>query len=217
MAADDELIGFVREALARGAGRAEIEAVLLRAGWDRSDAAAALGAFADEPFAVPVPRPRVSLSPRETFLYLVLFSTLYLSAINFGSLVFDLINRAFPDPALDPAYGYRAAGDSLRWSIATLIVAFPVFLYVTHLTGRDATRDPRKRQSHVRRWLTYLTLFIGASVLIGDVIMLVFNALGGELTPRFVLKVATVGLIAGLVFGYYLRDLRREEDAGRSA
>ena len=34
--------------------------------------------------------PSAGFSAREAFLYLVLFSTLYLSAINFGSLVFDL-------------------------------------------------------------------------------------------------------------------------------
>lgn len=211
MAIDDELIGFVREALGRGVPRSDIEAALLAAGWDVGQVTAALGSYADAPFPVPVPRPRVSLSAREAFLYLVLFSTLYLSAANFGSLVFDLINRTFPDPALDSTYGYRAAGDTLRWAVATLIVAFPVFLFVSRVVGRDLARDPRKRQSAVRRWLTYLTLFIAACVLIGDLIMLVFSALGGDLTIRFVLKVATVGLIAGLVFGYYLRDLRQEE------
>ena len=212
MAIDDELAGFVRESLNRGLPRADIEAALRAAGWHEGQARAALAAYADTAFPVPVPRPRVSLSPRDAFLYLVLFSTLYLSAVNFGSLVFDLINRACPDPALDPAYGYRAAGDTMRWSIATLIVAFPVFRYVSRAAGRDVARDPRKRQSPVRRWLTYLTLFLGACVLIGDLIMLVFNALGGDLTTRFVLKVATVGLIAGVVFGTYLRDLRREEE-----
>jgi hypothetical protein len=35
--------------------------------------------------------------------------------------------------------------------------------------------------------------------------------LGGELTSRLVLKVLTVGVIAGTVFGHYLSDLRREE------
>jgi hypothetical protein len=35
--------------------------------------------------------------------------------------------------------------------------------------------------------------------------------LGGELTVRFLLKVITVGIIAGAVFGHYLWDLRKEE------
>ena len=38
---------------------------------------------------VPVPRPRPYLSPREAFLYLLMFATLYLSAWHLGSLVFD--------------------------------------------------------------------------------------------------------------------------------
>jgi hypothetical protein len=72
-------------------------------------------------------------------------------------------------------------------------------------------RDPVKRASKVRRWLTYLTLFASACALIGDVTTLVYNALGGELTIRLVLKVVTVGLIAGTAFVYYLRDLRQDE------
>ena len=72
-------------------------------------------------------------------------------------------------------------------------------------------RSPAKRLSAVRRWLTYVTLFLAATVLIGDLITLVYNLLGGELSLRFVLKVLVVGTIAGAIFGYYLRDLRREE------
>ena len=75
--------------------------------------------------------------------------------------------------------------------------------------------DPGKRASKIRRWLTYLTLFVSASFLIGDVVTLVYNVLGGELTVRFLLKVAVVGAIAGTAFGYYLTDLRREEREGR--
>ena len=48
-------------------------------------------------------------------------------------------------------------------------------------------------------------------MLIGDVITVVYSFLGGELTTRFVLKVITVGAIAGTAFGYYLSDLRVEE------
>ena len=65
----------------------------------------------------------------------------------------------------------------------------------------------------VRRWLTYLTLLVGAGILIGVVTSIVYNLLGGELTIRFVLQVLTVGAITGSVFGYFLRDIRKEEAA----
>jgi len=79
------------------------------------------------------------------------------------------------------------------------------------MIARQVGRDPVKRASPVRKWLTYLTLFIAATVLIGDLITLVYNALGGELTTRFLLKVLTVAVIAGGTFGYYLWDLRQDE------
>ena len=78
-------------------------------------------------------------------------------------------------------------------------------------TSADIRREPAKRASAIRRWLTYLTTFIASGCLIGDVIALVNNVLGGELTVRFLLKVLTVGVIASAAFWYYLTDIRREE------
>jgi hypothetical protein len=215
MAAGDELVDFVRDALARGVSRAQIEEALRKGGWTSDQIRGALAAFVDLEFPVPVPRPRPYLSAREAFMYLVLFGTLYTSAYYLGSLIFDIINLTFPDPALQDSETYAPyIRQSMRWSISSLIVAFPVFLYLSWLTEREISRDPIKRASKVRRWLTYLTLFGSACALIGDVTTLVYNALGGELTIRFVLKVLTVGLIAGTAFVYYLRDLRKDEVEG---
>jgi hypothetical protein len=199
----------VKSALGRGVPRADIETVLRQAGWMTHQIRSALAGFADADFPIPVPRPRPYLDAREAFLYLVLFSTLYVSAYHLGSLLFDIINTAFPDPAAaGPAPYVR---QSMRWSISSLIVAFPVFVYMSWLVSRDLAADPNKRHSKVRRWLTYLTLFMASSVLIGDVTSLIYSLLGGELTTRFVLKVLVVAFIAGTVFWYYLSDIRREE------
>lgn len=205
----DELRRFVREALARGVERERIAAALAEAGWPPEQAAAALAAWAETDLPVPVPRPRPSLSAREAFLYLLMFTTLILSAVNLGELVFRIVDHAFPDPAA-PRQGAWVL-DAVRRNIATLVVAFPIFLVVARHLGRETRRDPAKRLSAVRRWLTYLTLFLAAGVLIADLSTLVYNLLGGELTVRFVLKVLTVGAIAGTIFGHYLHDLRREE------
>ncbi len=215
MAIADELQGFVGNGLARGLSRAEIERVLREAGWPPEQVRSALGGFAEIEFPIPVPRPKPYLSAREAFLYLVLFSTLYVSAFSLGRLLFQLINQAFPDPAA-PAAVVAAVRQAIRWSVSSLVVAFPVFLYVARLTGRETRLDPSKRASKIRRWLTYLTLFVAAGVLVGDVTSLVYSLLSGELTARFVLKVSTIAVIAGAVFGYYLRDLRLEEEEGQA-
>ena len=212
-AATRELDLFVRDALAQGASKDEIAGVLADAAWPAEQVRSALDAYADVPFRVPVPRPRPYLSAREAFLYLVLFASLYVAAWNLGRLLFDLINHAFPDPA-DPQYAVQRLGSSIRWATASVIIAFPVFLFVARHLARELARNPVKRLSAVRRWLTYLTLFIAAVALVGDLIALVYRLLGGELSLRFVLKVLVVGVIAGGVFGYYLGELRREEREG---
>jgi hypothetical protein len=211
MAVNQELTGFLKEGLDRGLPREQLEEVLLQAGWRPDQVRGALGRFADVEFPIPVPRPKPYLIAREAFVYLVLFSTLYISAFNLGNLLFQFINRAFPDPALDPALALAASREAIRWAISLLVVAFPVFVLVSWTNERAVRRDPSRRLSKVRRWLTYLTLFVAAGILVGDVTGIVYNPLGGEMTTRFVLKVLTVGTIAGAVFGHFRRDLRKEE------
>ena len=201
---------FVRDALARGESREAIASALAGAGWPPEQVKGALDGWAEVPFAVPVPKPRPYLSPREAFLYLVLFATLYLTAWHLGSLLFDLINAAIPDQAEHP-FQAGMRDNSMRFSVASLVIAFPIYLFVARLLSRELARNPVKRLSAVRRWLTYLTLFLAVTVLVCDLIALVHSLLGGDLTLRFVLKVLVVGAIAGAIFGFYLVDLRREE------
>jgi hypothetical protein len=211
MAINEELYGFLKEGLERGLGRDQLKEVLLETGWPPDQVNGALGAFADVTFPVPVPRPKPYLSAREAFVYLVLFTTLYVAAFNLGSLLFELINRAFPDPSADPVASLEASREAIRWSISILIVTFPVFAFVAWRNDRAVRADPTLRLSEVRRWLTYLTLFVAAGVLIGDVTSVVYNLLGGEITTRFTLKVLTVGAIAGAVFAYLMKTMVKEE------
>lgn len=210
-----ELDRFVRDALAARTPREKIRTELARAGWRREEVDAALEAWLESDLAVPLPRRRVQVSAREAFLYLVLFATLYVVAYNAGAVGFALIERSLPDPIRARVWDAGLAG--VRWAAASLLIAFPVFLLCSRIVARSLARDPDKRSSGVRRWLTYLTLFLAALVLIGDLVVLVSGLLSGELTSRFVLRALVVFVIAGLVFGHYLLDLRRDEDHGGAA
>lgn len=207
---NEELARFVRDGLASGATRGSIGEVLRGAGWAAGDVRGALASYAEVEFPIPVPRPQPYLSARDAFMYLLLFTTLYISAFSLGQLCFQLINQAFPDPAAS-ALAPEFARQAMHWSVSYLIVAFPIFMVLSRRLGRELATDPTKRGSKVRRWLTYMTLFVAAAVLIGDVANLVFSLLGGQLSVRFLLKVVTVGSIAGTAFWYYLSDLRRDE------
>lgn len=206
-----ELSLFVREALTKSVSRNEIESALQKAGWQDDEVKNALSAYADASFPVPVPRRKPYLSAREAFLYLLLFLTLYISAVSFGTLIFQFTNKWLPDLLQDRNMYLDGIVSTIRWATASLIIAFPIFLFISHLLEQAISRDPEKRGSRVRKWLTYITLFIAAAVIIVDFITLIFNLLGGELTLRFVIKTLTIAAIAGAIFGYYLWDLRKEE------
>src|SRR5687768_4026835 len=126
MPKNDDLNGFVREALTRGETRARTRDVLLEAGWSPHEVDSALGSFSEVDFAIAVPRPRPSLSAREAFEYLILFGTLYVAAFSLGRLLFQFINLALPDPISGPFLGEAIRG-AIRWSIAALVVTTPVF------------------------------------------------------------------------------------------
>ncbi len=210
MAVNENLTRFIRDALNRGLSRDQIRNALTQADWSEESVQAALLSFAEVDFPIAVPRPRPSLSAREAFEYLVLFGTLYISAYSLGNLLFQFTNLAFSDPLWSQDQ-IDAIPEAIRWSIAYLVVATPVFLYAARTNSRAIALSPTRRTSPVRRWLTYLTLVIAAGVLIGDSTSLVYNLLGGEITIRFLLKALTMAIIAGAAFIYYIADLRRDE------
>ena len=206
-----DLQPFLKQALETGETTESITQALKKAGWQDEEIRAALRTYVRvEGFALPVPRREPYLSAREAFFYLVLFLTLYISAVSFGTLLFSFIERAIPD-VLQGYYNDQSTLSTIRTSTASLIITFPIFVALTRFLERDLERDPQKRGSKVRKWLTYLTLFIAAVSIIVDLIVLVGSLLSGELTTRFLLKVAVVLFVAGVAFGYYLWDLRRDE------
>src|ERR1051325_8350145 len=119
MALSADLVDFVKESLHRGVPRADVEQVLLRAGWPAEQVRRALHSFSDIEFAIPVPRPVPSVSARDTFMYVGVFATLILSRYNVGDLLFELIDRGFPDPA---ARAFpQSTLQAVRWSLSSLI------------------------------------------------------------------------------------------------
>lgn len=211
-----ELDRFVREALSLGRSREEVRGVLGEAGWPADEVDDALSNFAEIAFPVPVPRRRTSGSAREAFLYLVTFLTLYTASISLGYLLSGFVDTALPDLVQDPyQYEVQYRNENIRWLMASLMVSFPAWLLLTRSHLITYSKDPARRASGVRRWLTYLTLFVAASVVLTTLIVLLAGALGGEHVLRTLLKSLIVIFISGGIFGFYLWDMQRGEGQGR--
>ncbi len=209
--ADTTLIDFVKEALAKGESREGIAAALKSAGWPDDQVADALGAFAEIEFATPVPRPRSFGGAREAFLYIVFYALLGVFAIQLGAVAFAFVDATFADPLDRTVAAYQVS--RLRWSIAALIVGYPLFLFLGWRLSEARRKNSERRVSRVRVWLTYITLIFAALTLIGDLVAVVYNFLAGEIGARFLSKAFVVGAISGAILWNFTRDAERQ-DAG---
>ena len=144
---------------------------------------------------------------KDVFSYLLAIVTLYVGVISFITLYFQYINVKFPDVL---EFYYPTALEIIRVSMASLIVVWPVFIFISWMIYRDLKNRPGKVEIAIRKWLLYLTLFIASITIIVDLITLVNYFLNGEITIRFILKVAVILVVAAVIFAYYLWDLRRD-------
>jgi len=212
----NSLQAFIEASKSKGASDEFLSAFLIRRGWAADDVYAAIGNYWERVTGLDIPqRTGAGESSRDAFLYLLSFSTLATWAGALGSMLFQFIDHWIPDAVS------RSAALNLRstitWQMASLAVAFPIYLLVMRLIVREAADHPERLQSGVRKWLTYIALLGTAAAMICDLIWFLDYFLTGELTARFVCKAATVMLICGAIFAYYLRSLRSRPGANSRA
>jgi len=87
-----------------------------------------------------------------------------------------------------------------------------VYIITERVLGKHYKKNSALRLARIRKWLVYFTLFVAALVGIGDLISLIFNLLGGELTIRFLLKVLSVFFVSGSIFTYYVLDMKHHKE-----
>ena len=147
-------------------------------------------------------------TPKDFFLSLFNILAFYISVIGFIVLYVQYINVLFPDSL---NFYYTRIADAVRWSTSILFIAVPVYILTSWLLAKDLNISPGKRELKFRKLLIYLTLFVSVVTIAIDLIMFVYNFLGGGLTIQFFLKIFVVLLVATAVFGYYIWDLKRKD------
>jgi len=144
------------------------------------------------------------ITARDFFLYVGTIILLYVGTVALLNLLFRVINVAFPQINQT---GYFAEPISLP--VATLIVVFPLFLFLAGVLRRSYQEDPGRKEYAVRKWLIHISLFISGAVLAGNLVTILYYFLDGrELTTGFILKILAVFVVIGGIFGYFLDDLK---------
>lgn len=147
-----------------------------------------------------------SNKPRDFFVHLSAFAVLYFIVIALVTLLFTLIDYRFPD-VLNNYYVDPYSGP-VRFSIATLITLSPLFVYLMRKIQKETRANADRAKLGVRKWLTYITLFVAGATVAADVITLLYSFLGGSLATAFALKALTLFVLATVIFWYFFMDLR---------
>lgn len=145
------------------------------------------------------------ITPRFFFISLGIVVSLITSVVSFLVLLFESLNNKFPD-ALNSVYqyGYNSYNfETIRASLATLIIFFPVFLVVSYFWLRECKEDIGYLNLTLRKWMIYFIIFLATLVIVIDLVTLVNYFISGEVTIRFILKVLGALSVAFLVDFYY--------------
>ena len=204
-----DLHRYVERALAAGLTADEAGKALHDAGWTEREVRVAVDAWAPHDPAQPgppVPRPVPVATARDVFVYTLTFGALLVAALHLILLLHAIIDLALADPVA-PAWG---AETQVRWSIAVLVVAAPLYAWLARREARRTAEAPGRRRSPVRKWSTWLTLLLASAVFLADLVAAIYGLLSGDLTAKFALKAGAVGLVSGAVFLHHLRDAERE-------
>lgn len=141
-----------------------------------------------------------------TFFYLLSLFGLVFAAISSGMILFQVINKLIPD-AIN--YSGRFSAEALRFGISAVIVATPVYYWMTSLIQKCLKKGELDKDSQLRKWMTYIIIFVSAIVIIVSLIGIINNYLSGDLTSKIALKVLTTIVISGIVLSYYLYNIKR--------
>lgn len=157
----------------------------------------------------------------DAFVHLVTYFALIMSAVALGGILFQFINKYFPDLEnfqwyTPPSHREKISLGALRFHIANLLVTGPLFLSMTLYLHKLFRKKMLNPESSVRKWLTYVLLFAATVGIIGSVLSVFYQFLEGNYTPNFALKAGTILLIAGGIFGFYFWDLKRENFASKN-
>ncbi|TSC77611.1 MAG: hypothetical protein G01um101424_234 [Parcubacteria group bacterium Gr01-1014_24] len=143
-------------------------------------------------------------SAKDFFINLGAIVALGVFVGNLISLLFTVINKAYP---ITTGYNYHGSY-SISWPVATLIITFPIYILLMWLLERAYTKEPEKRYIGIRKWLTYITLFLAGLATAGDLITVLYYFIDGqEMTTGFIMKVLSVLVVALAVFFYYISDV----------
>lgn len=151
------------------------------------------------------------------FLYLVSFLSLGFLVTSIIGNLFQWVNNNFQEEELDRySYMYDVDQGFLKFSISALLVAGPIYYGILYFLNKKLIKGEIAPNSLIRKFATYLAMFVFSAMGIGSLISLIYNYLDGELTSRSFLKIVIFFAVSAYFFAFYFWEIRRRDFSSKS-
>lgn len=151
-------------------------------------------------------------SAKIAFFYLLSSAALIFMALASGMIIFQIINKYIPD--IINQYSGNYSDGTMKFGISALIVTAPIFYYAMIWIQKNLYLGNIKKDSEIRKWLTYFVMLVASAVMVGWLIGTLVSFMNGELTGKFILKSLTALAISASIFSFYLYDIKRDAIEG---
>lgn len=214
---NEEIKEYIVAARARNTSDSAIKDQLIKAGWDLGDVMKTFDAIGTD--GIPVPSPHISghFGMWVSFLYILLFISLYILATSVGAILHTAVDKIIPD-TIEKAdlYSYYSSYTDSDWYInaakAAIIVSYPVFAVLLYLLGKQSVLRPYVRKLRARKILIYLSLVATFVIMIGALIGTLYAYLNdGMISSRIVAHLFVTIAISGGIFGVLFYMVRGDK------
>lgn len=221
----EELIRYIKNATDKGIEREEITKKLSSVGWSEEKINQAFVSISEN---IPLPSlPSVEITANkpdessgnvsmwDSFEHILLFISLYSMGTSISLIIHALIDSWIQDPAIYQYdyYGNQWRADSLRLYLAFLIVSYPIFAFMFNRISKKTDVEPALRKLKSRKILIYITLIITFLLYMTSIGQTIYKLLSGSLTVNFMAHALTTITLTGVVFYYYLQQVKDDRRA----
>jgi len=205
------LQSYIDEARKKSATDDQIRDNLIRGGWTEQDVNSALSPKLSD---IPLPTPPVPHIGMWTgFLYIIFFISLYILSTATGNIFHFWVEKVMPQPAsITGGFSLWSwySDESIRASIAAIIVSFPIFAILGIMLKKQLVKRPTVRSLRSRKQLIYITLLGTFLIMLSQVISTLYSFLSGSGTWNAIGHLMVTLSIAGTIFLYFISEVKND-------
>lgn len=202
---------YIEQAKAKNIPDDKIRETLVHAGWPVNEVELAFKPKSEEVLIPPPPVPHLGMWTG--FLYILFFIALYTLATSMGGLFHIWVDKLFPNPDRTSSFSYFSWDNTylIRTYLSSIIVAYPIFAYLSWVLNKQLGDKPIVRNIRSRKILIYITLIVSFLIIFGNIIKTIYDYLDGSITMNSVGHLLVTLLVAGGIFGYFLSVIKDDK------